>query len=516
MKPEIRNMMPFLIIVATAAGLIAAAAGSVAARMGDSNDNGLKDFAAFVEKTRRAYQVPGAAVGIVRDDRVVFLMGFGVVDIERQRNVDENTRFQVASNTKFMTAAAIGVLVDRGLVEWDAPVINYVSDFQMPNQEATNAVSFRDLLSHQAGFKAYEGGLLGRLGYSYAEMLYRIRFMELAGFRDKSRYSNIGFFAAGEIAARATGLPDWERQIIWDILEPLNLTRTSPYHESLYKDGNYAAAHRLGDNGVETMDQETDPLPPAGQIVSTAADMCQWMRMLLNKGELDGRIILTPDTVAELFASSIANDDGGPLKEQGSANGLGCNSYTFLGRRVVEKNGALDGVRSVVTLIPELNTGIVVLANLNLTVFPEAIRTQFLENSIGRSGQDLQAYYRDEVQPRWSRLAARPQLPAKPEPSPIPLENLAGTYVNRFYGTFAVENRQGELALTSRTPTPYTARMPHWEGLEYLVVWPIPDDGFGLIAFSEDSSQPERADGFDDQPHIEGYFMNDYGRFDRQ
>ena len=294
---------------------------------------------------------------------------------------------------------------------------------------------------------------------------------------------------AGEIAATAAGLPDWETQVQRDLFTPLGLQRTSPYHDSLYLDGNYAAAHRLTDAGPVLMDQEIDPLPPAGQVVSTLADMCRWMRMLLNGGEVDGRRIMKPETVAELFASVISTNDGGPLNEPGAANGLGCNSYTFLGHRVIEKNGALDGVRTVMTLIPERNTGIVILSNLNLTVFPEAVRTRFLEDNLGYAGRDLQAYYREEVQPVWHRIEARPELPVNPDPLPLPVENLVGTYVSRIYGTFTITIDQGQLVLTSRSPTPYAARMPHWNGLEYLVIWPIPDDWFGLVAFTTDPAQ---------------------------
>ena len=484
---------------------------------GDAGSAGLSDdFARIVEALRQAYQVPGAAVGIVRDDQVIFLQGFGVGNLARPVPVDENTRFQIASNTKFMTAAAIGVLVDRGVVEWDAPLITYDPAFRMPTEEATGLAGFRDMLAHRAGFRDYEGGLLGRLGYTYDEMLFRVRYMELPGFRDKSRYSNVGFFVAGEIAAAAAGVADWETQINRDLLVPLGLNRTSPYHDSLYLDQNHARAHRLVNGQAELMNQEIDPLPPAGQIVSTARDMCRWMRLLLNGGIIDGRRLLEPATVKALMAPVISNTDGGPLNEPDSANGLGCNSYTFLGHRIIEKNGALDGVRTVITLIPELNTGIVVLANLDLTVFPEAVRAQFLEDQLGPSGQDLQAYYREVVQPQWSRIAARPEPPENPEPCPVPVENLVGNYVSRLYGNFSVSLVDGELVLTSQTPTPYSARMPHWNGLQYLVIWPIPDDWFGLVAFTPDSSEPGKVTGFEGQPRLEGYFMFDYGRFERQ
>lgn len=63
--------------------------------------------------------------------------------------------------------------------------------------------------------------------------------------------------------------------------------------------------------------------------------------------------------------------------------GLGCDSYTFMGERVIEKNGALDGVRSIVIFIPEKKSGLVVIANKQLTAFPESVIDEFLERFIG-------------------------------------------------------------------------------------------------------------------------------------
>ena len=93
----------------------------------------------------------------------------------------------------------------------------------------------------------------------------------------------------------------------------------------------------------------------------------------------------------EIHAASLVAGHGGPLSDPNGAVGLGSDSYNFLGERVIEKNGALDGVRSIVILIPGTKTGLVVIANKQLTVFPEAVRDEFLERYIGKSGVDLQA-----------------------------------------------------------------------------------------------------------------------------
>jgi len=467
-------------------------------------------FDVFVEKTRLMYKVPGAAVGIVDNDKVVFLEGFGIRGINDFEPVNKDTRFQIASNTKFMTAAAIGLLVDRGRVSWDTPLINYYPHFRLKEDQATNNATFRDMLAHRSGLRAYDGGLLGRLGYDYRERLRRARYMELEPFRANALYSNMGYFIAGEIAAMVCGLsvPNWEQFMKTDFLEPLGLTRSSPYHQDLYLDENHVAGHVLENGRVRLMDLEVDSLPPAGQMISTAADMCRWMRMLLSGGRSDGVDFLRESTVRELFKPVIANGDNGPLNEPGGANALGCNTFTFLGHTVVEKNGALDGVRSIVTLVPELKIGIVVLANLNLTVFPEAVRAEFLEEYLGPSGKDLQPFHLERLQPAWDSLTVKPSPPATPTPLPVSLNDLAGTYTSELYGMFSVSVDGTQLQIASQTPLTYTGTMTHHTNLTFLLVWPDPDDPYGMVTFTRDTG---RVTGFTGATP-----MLDYGRFTKQ
>ena len=165
--------------------------------------------------------------------------------------------------------------------------------------------------------------------------------------------------------------------------------------------------------------------------------MTQWLRMMLNNGSVDGRQVLTPETVKEIHAASLVAGPGGPLSDPNGAVGLGCDSYHFLGERVIEKNGALDGVRSIVILIPGKKTGLVVIANKQLTVFPEAVRDEFLERYIGKSGVDLQAREKAN-QAGWNSLIKNVERPADAGPATIVPSAIAGTYRSDLYGTMQV------------------------------------------------------------------------------
>ena len=84
---------------------------------------------AFITRTLKEYQVPGAAVAVVRDGKVALVKGYGVRDVTKPGGVDENTIFQLASNTKTLTAAAVATVVDQGKLDWDKPIFNYLPEF---------------------------------------------------------------------------------------------------------------------------------------------------------------------------------------------------------------------------------------------------------------------------------------------------------------------------------------------------------------------------------------------------
>ena len=157
--------------------------------------------------------------------------------------------------------------------------------------------------------------------------------------------------------------------------------RSGPRQAELFKDENHATAHNI--DGTIMPFENVDNLGGAGAIVSTGADMARWLQMLLAKGHFEGQQLLKPTTVQEIFSASMVQGPGGPLQDPNDAAGLGCETYDFLGFRVVEKNGAVDGFRSIVTLVPERQIGIAIVANKQLTVFPEAIRAEFLERYLG-------------------------------------------------------------------------------------------------------------------------------------
>jgi CubicO group peptidase (beta-lactamase class C family) len=442
----------------------------------------------FVTEKMAEYEVPGAVVGIVENDTVVYLKGFGVRELGKPEKVDPDTRFQIASVSKYVTAATVGSLVDAGKLDWDTPVVTWIPEFALNDTYAGGHATLRDLLAHRTGLRPYDGDLLGRLGYTDREMLYRLRFLTPAtGFREKYLYSNAGFFIAGETAARVDNR-SWEDITDARILRPLNMTRSGSRHETLYLDDNHVAGHAGSGTSLGTMPLEEAGFPAAGQVVSTGRDMTQWLRMMLNGGTIDGTQVLTPETVKQIHAASLVAGPSGPLADPNGAVGIGCDSYHFLDERVIEKNGALDGVRSIVILVPGRNAGLVVIANKQLTVFPETVRDEFLERYIGRSGTDLQALEK-EHQKGWNSLAKTMEQPANAMAPKIPSSAIAGSYRSELYGDLLFREGADSLNMTFAIgPSNYPGTLVHVTNDTWYFSFPNPDDQVAYLTFAADGS----------------------------
>ncbi len=381
--------------------------------------NGLS-FDQFVRKTLADYAVPGAVVAVVSASGTVSVTGYGIRERGSPAAIDPDTRFQIASVSKFIAATAIGTLVDRGVVGWDDPVHGFSPETELAVPYATQTATLRDYFAHRTGLPAYTDDLLTALDLSPDELVRRARFQPFDhSFRSAWAYSNYGIFLGKQSAAQAAGTTA-PALLSGSVLRPLGMTRSGPVQGELFKDDNRAAAHNL--DGTVMPYENVDAFSGAGAVVSAGADIARWMRMLLAGGSFEGRQVLAKTTVAQLFAASMVEGPGGPLHDPNAAAGLGCDSYHFLRYRVIEKNGALNGIRTIVTLIPDLAVGIAIFANQQLTVFPEAVRAEFLEREIGPSGRDLQAQiHAERPGPACSISRSRPPTPGPWRMTPAPM-----------------------------------------------------------------------------------------------
>src|SRR5437773_6241339 len=430
---------------------------------------------AFMTRTLKEYQVPGAAIAVVRDGKVALLKGYGLRNVTKPGAVDENTIFQLASVTKTLTAAAAATVVDEGKLDWDKPIFNYLPEFVGYDPYMTRWLTERDLLSQRSGWPAFTGDQLDSFGYDRAEILQRLRFFKPRySLREVAQYSNPGFFVDGEVAARCAK-QSWNDLVEQRLFKPLQMSRSGTVIKAL-QDPNATAAQALVDGKIVVVEpSELDVTGAASSGTSTAADMSKLLLMFLNKGTYKDKRVLKPETVAEIFKRSMVSaidfTDLPPISDKtGFYYGLGVGSYDYAGHQIIEKGGALAGVRTTLVLVPDKNAGIVVLANLNLTAFPEAVRAYFLNQLLGMNPEadQKEILARNE---QLKKLMAPPPAPKNPGKFNGTLQSLMGVYENDYYGRCEIVQDGAGLKVQCG-PAKYPATLKHWNNGAFMMQFP--------------------------------------------
>lgn len=211
-------------------------------------------------------------------------------------------------------------------------------------------------------------------------------------------------------------------------------------------------------------------LGAAEQMVSTTADLSRWMRMLLNNGTVDGVSVLDSNNVAQIFEPTMLGVRGGTVGDRFGARCLGCDTYRYLQDRIVQKDGNSVGNRTLVALAPDKRFGIAILANRNLTFFPEAVRDRFFELALGPASIDMHAAnLAQQIGEEMRRTAPEPLTNAL-APS-LPLVDYAGVYTNVLYGTFTISATGDSLQVVAG-PAAYPGELTPYDGDTFLLTWP--------------------------------------------
>lgn len=432
----------------------------------------------FIKQAMKDYRVPGASVALVKDGKAIYLKGYGINKTGTEEKVDENTIFQLASVTKTFTAASVASMVDRGKVQFGEQVVKIIPYFALKDPYPTRYTTPRDLLAHRTGLPAFKGDLFDHLGYTRDQVIRRVRYIEPAcSFREKANYSNVGYFLAGEVAACAAGTT-WEDVVTENLLKPLSMTR-SGFTKTLDEQSNVASPHAVVDGQIKTLKNSKQlVLAPAGAMTSTASDLSHYMIMLLGDGKYNGTEVLKKDSIEQMFTPAMVDQPGfaelPPISEEtGFDYGLAWGIYYWKNHKILEKGGALDGIRSIVVLVPEIKLGIAVLANMNLTMLPEAVRAYVLEQYLGKADYDMQAEIRQRAKKLESMLGLTNIVqPENPKPASKELGAYTGTYENELYGRFTLL-QDGDHLKVEAGPAKYTGALTHVNYDTFYLKWPI-------------------------------------------
>jgi CubicO group peptidase (beta-lactamase class C family) len=435
-----------------------------------------KEINTFVTKALARFDQPGAAIAVVKDGKIVFQQGWGVRRLGAPEKVDEQTLFQIASNTKAVTAAALAILVDDGKLKWDDPVTKYLPWFALGGDPyVTREFTVRDLLIHRSGLSLGAGDLLWfHANFSREEIARRLRYIApTASFRSRYAYDNVLFIVAGEVVKAASGM-EWDDFVKQRIFTPLGLSRTQTSIRDFKPGDNVAAAHAKIDGAFTVVPWDTvDNIGPGGSINSSVAEWSRWLMVQLDSGRVDGTTRLwKAQRTREMWQPGIAIPIGDPAPafatQRASFNNyaLGWNVRDYRGRKLITHTGGLSGMLSRVFLVPDERLGIVVLTNGESNAF-NALGWGVLDHYLGGMKTDWIAAYSqagDEGAARDKTFEDSASAARQRDKGPsLALDRYVGRYTDAWYGEVSIVEENGHLVLEwSRSPS-LTADLEHWQ-----------------------------------------------------
>ena len=444
----------------------------------------------YVAKAMKEWEAPGLALAIVRDDSVIFVKGYGVRKMGENEPVNAQTIFAIASTTKAMTVACLGMLVDSGKVNWDDPVTKYLPWFQLYDPYVTRELTVRDLLCHRTGLD--RGDNLWYLSpYSREDVLRRVRFLKpVWSFRSRYGYQNIMFVAAGQIIPSVTGT-SWDDFIAQRLFGPLGMTRTRTSLKALEGMENVATPHSRVDESMQPIRWSSyDNIGPAGSVLSCVQDMAQWVRFNLNRGAFAGKQILSEAVIKEIQTPQVvlrldSLEQALRPSNHFATYGLGWYLRDYLGRKIVQHDGAYDGMQARVVLVPEERLGLVLLMNAEHTDLPEAVAYRILDHYLGGTTRDWSAELlaiatkmREKSKAEEKKNDDERVRDSKPS---LPLVAYAGTYENEMYGPVQISVQQVGLAV--KFYPEYVGKLEHWQFDTFRAIWDYHYLGKDLFTF---------------------------------
>jgi CubicO group peptidase (beta-lactamase class C family) len=394
----------------------------------------LADFDRYAEEARQAWQVPGMAITVVLDDKVVFSKGYGVKQVGKTDKVDEHTIFQIGSTTKAFTAALMAMQVDEKKFNWPDLVVDHLPQFQMFDPWVTRQFMVEDLMAQHTGLPQYAGDNQAIMGFDRAHLIHSLYYLKPAtSFRSRYAYQNIPFLVAAALVEKFTG-KSWEANIKSRIFHPLEMTSSSTGLEAFNAAKNRTFLHIKKNGQVVALPRDwaynywVYTYGPAGGINANVVDMAKWMRLQLGQGKFQGRQLVSAKNLEYLHT---------PKTFMGSMEGelfSYCEGWVLTERRpypLIWHTGGTTGNNTIVALVPEAKVGLVMLANLN-SQLPFDLTWTFYDLFFSNPPKNWRQIMKNKEADEKAAKAPR-QPPANPAP-PLPLERYAGVYQNQVYG----------------------------------------------------------------------------------
>jgi len=320
-------------------------------------------YEVFLQEIMEEWGDPGAAVAIVKGDRIVYISGFGIREIGQQEKVDIHTVFRLASVSKGFASVLAALLVEDGILYWEDEVIKYVPGFALKKSGATRNLTIRHILSHTSGLPAHTFTNLLEEDVPLSDIFGRLKEVRLIASPGKAySYQNVLYNLICDIVKSATGR-SYEELVAERIFEPLSMHDASLGKESFMASPNRAMPH-IHQRAATDIKQAYYSVPAAAGVNASILDMARWLRAMMGG---------VPEVISPKVIQQVTNPSIKTPQELGKYRwrerlrdahyGLGWRIYDYAGTKIVYHGGWVEGFRAEIGFIPDEKIGIVVLLN---------------------------------------------------------------------------------------------------------------------------------------------------------
>ena len=458
----------------------------------------------LVEKAMAKFNVAGVAVAIVKDGKIVHEKGYGVKSVDTKQKVDQNTNFEIASNSKAFTTTALAILVEEGKLSWKDKVRKYIPEFNMYNDYVTGNFLIEDLLTHRSGLGLGVGDLMffpDGTDFTMKDILSNFQYFEpVSAFRTKFDYDNLLYLVAGEVIARVSGM-SWEAFVNTRILVPLQMDNTYSSLSQMKDKSNLAIPHSTGTGTIRTIPVYQEMVNgAAGGVISNVDDLCNWMLVQLNKGKygktLENKLFSEASQREMWKLHTITDANPNPRYNSHFAGyGLGWFLNDAKGNLVVSHTGGLPGMLSKTIMIPDLNLGVVVLTNTESggSALFSAVSQTIIDSYLGLDDNNWTDKYFARMESGkkaadsvtinvWKTVASASTTPVK-------TENYTGVYEDKWFGKVEVSIKNNQLWFRSYRSPKLNGPMSFYRANSFAIKWEYQDmnaDAFAIFSLDQE------------------------------
>jgi CubicO group peptidase (beta-lactamase class C family) len=444
----------------------------------------------YIQRGMRDWQIPGLAIAIVKNGKVVFMKGYGVKKAGKIDPVNEETLFMIGSNTKAFTATALAMLDHQKALSLDDKVTRWIPDFRLADPLASREVTVRDLLCHHIGFGTFQGDFTyWTSSLTRGQVIQKMSLIKAPySFRTKWGYCNAAFVAAGEVVPAVTS-KSWEDFVREKILMPLNMKRTLMLSKDLSVTKNAAASHTIYKGKLITLPYPMiDNLAPAGSMSSNVREMSNWLIAQLDLGKFEGKQVIPSEAINK--TREPGSYMGVDQRENPETNfylyGLGFELRDRKGKLIVSHTGGVDGFVSSLVMIPSEKMGVIVLTNNDQNIFfqllTNEIRDSFLDMPYRGYQRGLNNFIIAQQKDRhW--LDSLQRLVAKKNIWVTDIKNFTGTYSNEVYGDLQIKQEASGLVINFSNHPGMVGKLEYLQDSTFLCTYSNPTMGIKEIPF---------------------------------